>query len=315
MTVQEILDEWNSEAPLSKETLQQAVALQEEITPHLIAILERVAADPEHYAYDTGYEGHLCALFLLAQFRESSACAAVAAFSRIEPDLLEEFLGDLVTQDLGRMLAAVCGGDTTPIRALIEDTKANEYARDAGIEALKIMVLEELLPRDEVMAYFKELFVSRLEREKGSMIRAGLVCEAVDLYPAEVMEEIREAYREELLDDCFISLQEVEKILDDGVELCRQRANRFHKGLVFDAAAEAPEWQRTTDDWGDEDWEDGPPVTVLDEMRGYEMGLHRDDTPYRREEIKVGPNDPCPCGSGKKHKKCCGRMDGNPTAF
>ena len=23
---------------------------------------------------------------------------------------------------------------------------------------------------------------------------------------------------------------------------------------------------------------------------------------------KVGPNDPCPCGSGKKYKKCCGRL-------
>ena len=28
---------------------------------------------------------------------------------------------------------------------------------------------------------------------------------------------------------------------------------------------------------------------------------------YRREEPKVGRNDPCPCGSGKKYKKCCGR--------
>jgi len=28
--------------------------------------------------------------------------------------------------------------------------------------------------------------------------------------------------------------------------------------------------------------------------------------PYVREEPKVGRNDPCPCGSGKKHKKCCG---------
>ncbi|OGR63535.1 MAG: hypothetical protein A2X31_04935 [Elusimicrobia bacterium GWB2_63_22] len=27
----------------------------------------------------------------------------------------------------------------------------------------------------------------------------------------------------------------------------------------------------------------------------------------RREEPKVGRNDPCPCGSGKKHKKCCGK--------
>ena len=29
--------------------------------------------------------------------------------------------------------------------------------------------------------------------------------------------------------------------------------------------------------------------------------------PYRREDPKVGRNDPCTCGSGKKFKKCCGR--------
>jgi preprotein translocase subunit SecA len=27
----------------------------------------------------------------------------------------------------------------------------------------------------------------------------------------------------------------------------------------------------------------------------------------RREGKKIGRNDPCPCGSGKKYKKCCGR--------
>ena len=27
--------------------------------------------------------------------------------------------------------------------------------------------------------------------------------------------------------------------------------------------------------------------------------------PYVREEPRVGRNDPCPCGSGKKYKKCC----------
>jgi hypothetical protein len=29
--------------------------------------------------------------------------------------------------------------------------------------------------------------------------------------------------------------------------------------------------------------------------------------PYTREEPKIGRNDPCPCGSGKKYKKCCGK--------
>ena len=28
-----------------------------------------------------------------------------------------------------------------------------------------------------------------------------------------------------------------------------------------------------------------------------------------RSEKKAGPNDPCPCGSGKKYKKCCMQKD------
>ena len=31
------------------------------------------------------------------------------------------------------------------------------------------------------------------------------------------------------------------------------------------------------------------------------------ETPVVREEPKIGRNDPCPCGSGKKYKKCCGK--------
>jgi preprotein translocase subunit SecA len=40
-------------------------------------------------------------------------------------------------------------------------------------------------------------------------------------------------------------------------------------------------------------------------------GTNKDDSlakgPYVRKEAKVGRNDPCPCGSGKKYKQCCGR--------
>ena len=40
-------------------------------------------------------------------------------------------------------------------------------------------------------------------------------------------------------------------------------------------------------------------------------GTNKDESsvraPKKREEKKVYPNDPCPCGSGKKYKQCCGR--------
>lgn len=47
------------------------------------------------------------------------------------------------------------------------------------------------------------------------------------------------------------------------------------------------------------------------EQMAQATGTNKDDsashTPKKREEKKVYPNDPCPCGSGKKYKQCCGR--------
>lgn len=54
------------------------------------------------------------------------------------------------------------------------------------------------------------------------------------------------------------------------------------------------------DDWEDEedddDWDDD----------GSPLVLH---PTVRRDEPKVGRNAPCPCGSGKKYKNCCGRAN------
>ena len=40
-------------------------------------------------------------------------------------------------------------------------------------------------------------------------------------------------------------------------------------------------------------------------------GTNKDETvkkgPVKKKDAKVYPNDPCPCGSGKKYKNCCGR--------
>ncbi len=46
-------------------------------------------------------------------------------------------------------------------------------------------------------------------------------------------------------------------------------------------------------------------------VRQSSRGNHQvDQTPFKRDQAKVGRNDPCPCGSGKKYKKC----HGSPTA-
>jgi hypothetical protein len=62
------------------------------------------------------------------------------------------------------------------------------------------------------------------------------------------------------------------------------------------------------DEWDDEDDEDEDEVGD-----GWGVGapliLH---PPLRREEPKTGRNSPCPCGSGKKYKHCCGGGTASP---
>ena len=51
-----------------------------------------------------------------------------------------------------------------------------------------------------------------------------------------------------------------------------------------------------------EEWED-----VLDAVtRRSILQAYKKSKIVVREQPKVGRNDPCPCGSGKKYKKCCG---------
>lgn len=60
-----------------------------------------------------------------------------------------------------------------------------------------------------------------------------------------------------------------------------------------------------------EEFEDGIYFKKYPEEKVRSMGTllydGDNDTPYVRTNKKIGRNDPCPCGSGKKYKQCCGR--------
>ncbi|MBA2694054.1 MAG: preprotein translocase subunit SecA [Rubrobacter sp.] len=57
-----------------------------------------------------------------------------------------------------------------------------------------------------------------------------------------------------------------------------------------------------------------PEIENLSYSGGGEEPSPEPKVPRRNAENKVRPNDPCPCGSGKKFKKCHGRTDGRPAA-
>ena len=46
-----------------------------------------------------------------------------------------------------------------------------------------------------------------------------------------------------------------------------------------------------------------------EDLTDLERALNKPEPGKTPKAIKTGRNDPCPCGSGKKYKKCCGAID------
>lgn len=66
--------------------------------------------------------------------------------------------------------------------------------------------------------------------------------------------------------------------------------------LYYNMVGAGAEWLYTLPQW------DG----LLTEQRRKELYLEQKKSGTVRKDKKIGRNDPCPCGSGKKYKKCCG---------
>jgi len=258
-----------------REALKAAIADPARITPYLLEAL-----DLEWAASDNAYMLHLYAMYLLAQFREQRAYRPIVDFFSVPGDAALDATGDFVTEDLGRTLASVCGGDMSLMRALVENPQANEYVRSAALRGMVCLVAQDIVPRDEVMAYFVSLFRGGLERQYTYTWNALTSC-SCDLYPEEVFGDIQAAMDEGLVDEMSIDLGYVEE------SLARKKSSAL---MALRLGYE----YRPIDD-------------TIAEMEWWACFKHE---PRRRSEDidgKVGRNAPCPCGSGRKYKYCCGR--------
>ena len=128
METAEILHQFErATGKFARAAVEAAVARREEVTPHLLRILEETV-DRAAQLDDWGdYMAHLYVMFLLAQFRETRAYPLVVRFASLPGDLLDSLCGDFITEDLGQVLASVCGGDIAGIQSVIENEDADEW--------------------------------------------------------------------------------------------------------------------------------------------------------------------------------------------
>lgn len=192
MDIQELFTRLDQhEGSFPKDLIAEVIARREEATSRLLAMLEDIERDPEPWLADDDRMIHIYALYLLALFRETRAYPLLVRIFSRPGEFPFELAGDVVTQDLGRMLASVSGGDVGGMTALIENEQANEYVRSVAMDGMVSLVATGERTRDEGMSYFVQLF-HKLERTPGAQWD-GLAHVCADLWPQESVEELRRA--------------------------------------------------------------------------------------------------------------------------
>ncbi len=242
MTVEEILDELRYyDGTFPRTALQQAVAKEEEITPELLRILEDAAEDPE--GLPEGYTAHTYAMFLLAQFREERAYPLLVDFVSTPGEIVMDLCGDTVTEDLGRILASVSGGDPSLIKSLVEDEEAHEFVRSAALTGLVSLVVCGEMSRQELIDYLRRLLHMDIPRRK-DIVWSAIVSAALDLYPeGQVYEDIQEACADGRVGLNFVGLSDVDRTLSwDKEEVLRRTREDVHHQLVEDVVSEMEWW-------------------------------------------------------------------------
>lgn len=140
-------------------------------------------------------------------------------------------------------------------------------------------------------AYFqkeKEIYAQLLKTP--DKVVKGTVKELADKYEVDIMTMTG------FLDGINDSLKKANPI--EEMEEDTKVSLGFDKELLYKnmVAADA-DWLYGLEEWND----------IFDEDKRKALYREQKESTTVHKDPKVYPNDPCPCGSGKKYKKCCGK--------
>ena len=175
-----------------RELVDAAIELKDEITPHLIEILENVLDDPDKYIeFDDRYD-HIYSFMLLGHFKESKAHKVIVDLFSLPDDKPYELFGDLGTNDLPTILIRTCDGSIELIKALALNKDADDYCRVSALNAMAYAVVDGIASREEVLSFFGTLFTGN-ESDDMPDFWSILATFVYYLYPKEIMDTIKQA--------------------------------------------------------------------------------------------------------------------------
>ena len=279
---------------LPREALKAASAQRGEMVPLFLEEIETyLALEPAARAKPTP----LFFIFhLLGEWREKTAYRPLARLLRLPGPEIDRIFGDGITTTSHRVMAAVFDGDPQPLYDIILDPNADEFIRAGMYKALTMVTLRGELDRAVAGRFLRDAFVE-IRPQAECYVWVGWQSAIAALGMSDLKILVKRAFDRGFIDSDVLGFDYFEKDLRRGIEHPGEaRRPGDHRYALFgDTIDELSGWYCFTEQYRDDQ-----------ERWRRQAEANRDRSQSLDNPVKgVGRNDPCPCGSGRKFKKCC----------
>ncbi len=269
------------------EDIKQIIEQKEEAIPYLRGAIEKAIEETDEL--DEDYQLHFYGLFLLGQFQDRECFPEIIRLVSLSEDVVDYLLGDLITNGLDSILYHTYNGDIELLKQTAVNEEIDGFVRGDILHVMGQLYLDGDLEEGEWKSFIRESVYKgkSFSYFYNSVIDMICKCHFVDMLP-----EIRYILDEELYGDA--GEEEYDFCIDKMFEY-KEDERHFCKPSI-DIVQELKSWAMFQEASGTEA-----------EMKKLDQKLMRElNQPARRTSSgKIGRNDPCPCGSGKKYKHCC----------
>jgi Protein of unknown function (DUF1186)/SEC-C motif len=289
-----IIHELTKAEGLPREALKAASAQRAEMVPVFLKEIE------EHLALEPAARAKPTPLFfifhLLGEWREKTAYRPLARLLRLPGPEVDAIFGDSITTTSHRVMAALFDGDPQPLYDIILDPSADQYLRASMCEALAMVTLRGEFDRDLAGRFLRDAFME-MQPQAECYAWVGWQSAIAMLGLSDLKILVKKAFDRGFIDSHVLGFDHFERDLKRGIE-CPGEPRRpdDHEYTLFgDTIDELSSWYCFTEQYNEdqERWrQQADTNSILSQ-------------PYENPFKGVGRNDPCPCGSGKKFKRCC----------
>ena len=275
---------------LPKDTIRHCLKHPDRVTPNFLSLLQEYADDPD--LNDERADALFFIIHVLGELGEKGAFVPLIGFLSGDQYRVEQILGDAVTENLTQILISVFDGQTDRLYQMMNNPLVDEFVRHAAFMAWAHAVASGQIGSEEAERYLVDSFGTLQPQSESYVWVAWLDCIA-KLGLEHLKPLVRQAFDRGLVEKRVITWQDFENdlkarlVAPDPMEFLDQQRIRPFRDTIGTLA----KWHAFSPEY----------------LRSKRQAQHAIKTAQIAENAyrDVGRNDPCPCGSGKKFKKCC----------